>query len=364
MSAEILYIIDAAVLLMIGFVLSVVPYINPPFIQFGVRLPEEVYSNRKLVILRRIYSSASIAISAFLAAIEYFFGSVIPGYLSLIGFVLIYLILMLVIYLKIHYTVMKIKRTFKSTGTPNDIVATTLTDVDSSVNPLIFVLPWAAVAIILAVGLYLYPSLPSTFPDHFNAQGVANSFESKTLLSVLSSVLFIGVPVSALLDFLAIAVLRVGQIQDPSRPIGSKLSIKRFNRVNAYLLVFIALIVDSVIFLTSLVMWQIIPRGLVLIVALLPALSIIPAVMIVALKVGQGGWRTMARDGGSGKIVRDDDRLWKGGIIYYNPEDSSILVPKRFGYGYTLNMAHPVSWLVFVIIVLVPVAIFVFVVGV
>jgi uncharacterized membrane protein len=51
-------------------------------------------------------------------------------------------------------------------------------------------------------------------------------------------------------------------------------------------------------------------------------------------------------------IDRDDARHWKAGVFYVNPEDPAILVPKRnggpfgLGMGRTLNMAHPVSWLV------------------
>jgi uncharacterized membrane protein len=43
----------------------------------------------------------------------------------------------------------------------------------------------------------------------------------------------------------------------------------------------------------------------------------------------------------------DDDRHWKAGQFYFNREDSRILVPKRLGFGRTLNFAHQVSWLLF-----------------
>lgn len=45
---------------------------------------------------------------------------------------------------------------------------------------------------------------------------------------------------------------------------------------------------------------------------------------------------------------QDGDRHWIAGTIYFNREDPRILVPKRlgFGLGRTLNLAHPVSWLV------------------
>jgi len=55
----------------------------------------------------------------------------------------------------------------------------------------------------------------------------------------------------------------------------------------------------------------------------------------------------------------DDDRHWIAGTIYFNRADSRILVPKRlgFGLGRTLNLAHPVSWLVLAAPVFVAVAV-------
>ncbi len=47
----------------------------------------------------------------------------------------------------------------------------------------------------------------------------------------------------------------------------------------------------------------------------------------------------MARD--------DDDRYWKLGQFYVNRDDRRILVPKRIGFGRTLNFAHPLSWVLF-----------------
>jgi uncharacterized membrane protein len=40
-------------------------------------------------------------------------------------------------------------------------------------------------------------------------------------------------------------------------------------------------------------------------------------------------------------VYRDDERNWWGGVIYYNPDDPDALVPKRYGWGWTVNFAHP-----------------------
>lgn len=48
------------------------------------------------------------------------------------------------------------------------------------------------------------------------------------------------------------------------------------------------------------------------------------------------------------------DRFWKAGLFYINPDDSALMVPKRYGFGYTLNFGRPVCWLIFAAILLLP----------
>jgi uncharacterized membrane protein len=38
------------------------------------------------------------------------------------------------------------------------------------------------------------------------------------------------------------------------------------------------------------------------------------------------------------------DSRWHGGILYYNPADAAVIVPKRFGLGWTLNFARAAAW--------------------
>jgi uncharacterized membrane protein len=56
------------------------------------------------------------------------------------------------------------------------------------------------------------------------------------------------------------------------------------------------------------------------------------------------------------------DAMWRGGgLIYFNPTDAAVLVPKRYGFGWTLNFARPAAWayiaavlLVLVLVLLLP----------
>jgi uncharacterized membrane protein len=65
----------------------------------------------------------------------------------------------------------------------------------------------------------------------------------------------------------------------------------------------------------------------------------------------------------TGPVFRDDDRYWYGGLFYYNPDDPDPFVPKRFGWGWTLNFAHPMGKLFLAIMaamILLPVVLSIF----
>lgn len=48
---------------------------------------------------------------------------------------------------------------------------------------------------------------------------------------------------------------------------------------------------------------------------------------------------------------RDDDRYWYGGVFYYNPDDPDPIVPRRYGFGWTVNIGHPLGKLFIAIMV-------------
>ena len=47
----------------------------------------------------------------------------------------------------------------------------------------------------------------------------------------------------------------------------------------------------------------------------------------------------------------DDDKYWKWGLVYYNPDDNNSMVEKRVGIGTTCNMAKPIGKVLNVILI-------------
>jgi uncharacterized membrane protein len=78
------------------------------------------------------------------------------------------------------------------------------------------------------------------------------------------------------------------------------------------------------------------------------------------LRVGQAGHRLPAlpgeQDEDSGVVQRDDDRYWfVAGMIYANRGDPAVLVHRRVGAYWTLNLGHPVAWAVVAVVVVIAV---------
>lgn len=66
--------------------------------------------------------------------------------------------------------------------------------------------------------------------------------------------------------------------------------------------------------------------------------------IIVFIKIGQGGRNITTKDE-KDELYKDDDDKWILGSIYYNKNDPAWMVEKRLGMGWTVNFAHPKSWI-------------------
>jgi len=58
--------------------------------------------------------------------------------------------------------------------------------------------------------------------------------------------------------------------------------------------------------------------------------------------------RALRVDGSRGEILDDG---WKWGLIYDNPADPALWVPKRVGIGSTINLGHPWGWPMLIVVV-------------
>ena len=86
---------------------------------------------------------------------------------------------------------------------------------------------------------------------------------------------------------------------------------------------------------------------LFILVLLGAAVALSSGFVLILIWLGQGGQRGISPDARDG-ILGDatPDAGWKGGFVYYNADDPALLVERRMGIGWTLNMANRWSWLI------------------
>ncbi|HMI05206.1 MAG TPA: DUF5808 domain-containing protein [Pedobacter sp.] len=54
------------------------------------------------------------------------------------------------------------------------------------------------------------------------------------------------------------------------------------------------------------------------------------------------------------ELDRKNNNYWTWGVFYKNPNDPSIWVEKKSGFGWTVNFAHKISYFIVALIVGMP----------
>ena len=202
------------------------------------------------------------------------------------------------------------------------------------------------VVIILTAGIGLagYPLMPDLIPMHSDLAGNVTSYEPKSP-GVVAFPIVVQLFMVACFVFCHWTILRSKRSIDSQRPVTSALAYGMFARAQSIFLLVTGLLVSGLIgitFMLSALGWMSLGMAGVCIVVVVLLLL----VGSVALSVvnGQSGSRILRRLEDSTEMPSDNDAYWKLGIFYCNAEDSSIVVPERFGIGWTFNWARPATW--------------------
>lgn len=208
----------------------------------------------------------------------------------------------------------------------------------------------------LILPLMKYDQLPSQIPTHFNLQGIADNFAEKSVGSVIANS---GMTV-VLVIILALSNLSIAYSKnkiDASSPHSSAKRLYKFKKINSIMVYILAIVLSTLITFFNLNALNIISVNIADFSPLFITIFvlIIFAPLIILFKTGQGG--SNLKDSSNEEIDNtvtnvDDDDLWKLGSIYYNPNDPSLFVEKRFGVGWTLNYGNKMAIIITVLFII------------
>lgn len=221
---------------------------------------------------------------------------------------------------------------------------------------------WQLLIIVVTAGaaILFYDRIPERFPVHWNSSFEVDRYADKSWRSVLSLPL-LQLIMAPVLTFSYYSFIQSKQKLSPKNPTVSSLKSRLFRR--AWSNFFLLMAVVTQLLLSFLTFFSLFfgegPMWIFLMVIFLYLGIVLGYTISLSLKYGQAGERLQLNEEEelSEAYYEDpeDEGKWILGMFYYNPDDPSIFVEKRFGIGSTFNMARWQAWAFVVGILAVPI---------
>ena len=347
----------------VGLFLTFIPYITRHNECFAVTVPVSAQKDPRMISLKKHYV-VEMLLTTILATIS----SVIAGKLlttnqTIAGLTLLYSALVIpaiVSFVLMLHARSKVVALKKSEGWDFEQHKMTASVIEKDFpNPISLRWNLMYIPIILGtvcLGFVLYPSMPDMLPMHADFTGTVDSYTPKTFGSALGFPVALEVFMAACFIFSHWMIVHSKHAVDPSEPATSAFSYGVFARAQSIFLFIIGLLISGglgVLFILASA--GRISLGQVGFIAEIFAVLTVVGILILSAVYGQSGSRVFRKLDHNENYLSDEDRHWKLGVFYFNREDASIFLPKRFGVGWTMNFARPAVWVIIVGLIIFPI---------
>ena len=343
------------IIIFLAAIQTAIPFLTKRTIVFGVTIPEKYIKDEKIIFYKKRYAILVLLISAIaLGAYSIWAITSKPAeeLIVLAGTVIQFgiIFISMSVYFYFHGKLSQLKKSPKFAKNLKQVQITDLTmrSQDTMLPSYVYFLP-----IIITIGMMCYTIsqysiLPEQIPIHWGPNGQADAFTAKTPFSVIT------LPLILLIMQIMFLGIHIG-----TKKSGIKLSATHTNasksrqltlRKNTSWLMFLISLLLTMLF--SFLQFSTIHPNLIsdfvmFLVPIVFLIIVIVGTILFALKVGRADKQLPADI--EGDITDfDEDSYWKGGLFYFNKNDPSIFVEKRFGVGWTLNLANPLGYLILI----------------
>lgn len=215
----------------------------------------------------------------------------------------------------------------------------------------------APIALTIIAAIMLYGAMPDRLATHANIAGYIDGWSDKSWPTVLGMPLAVQLVMTAAMVAVHAVIIHSPRQLDPEHPSVSGYAYGRFARAWSVYVLAVGLALNlgfAGLVPTYANWWSLGKWGMVMMVI---ASAILIAALVLAVTFGQSGsltWQPSDEDGdeNSDSMSDDDDAEWLLGVFYFARENPAVVVPKRIGVGYTVNFAHPTTWLICAALVL------------
>lgn len=342
---------------LVGLTMALTPRLQPRGEVFSVSVPTSAWDDPRIRRLMNRYVAIVIAATVLFTVAALALCLMGNAEASLAVVVVASLALMVIGYgliLRYRAKVQGLKRACGWAAQSQQHVATIGEGVEQATRPISLAWNWlyvplvALTAAVVAVG---YGSMPDAVPMHVDVSGNVTDMAPKSPM-VAAFPVALEVFLAAVFAFCHWMVLRSKKGLEPGRPASSSWAYGMFAYAQTAFLLVMGLACTAVCGLgVALAMIGIVSMGVAVAVIIGVALLCVVGDLIVGVKYGQSGSRVFRMEA-SDTLLSDDDRFWKLGMLYCNPDDASLFLPKRSGIGWTVNWGRPAVWALVVALVL------------
>ncbi|SDC08129.1 Uncharacterized membrane protein [Pelagirhabdus alkalitolerans] len=363
-------IIFSLILLTIYIPLILLGIFMPAFTKdtllFGVVIPEDQSKSDKVRKIRRDYTTncslSVLIISIMVSGIALRYQNID---MLLVGLIIL-LITFTINYLYVHHKAKKLKRSERWTDYKKQVVVVnTSHSFDKGMGLTYYwLIPVFVLLITFITTMIHYSDLPQQIPYRFNILGDPLNYRDTGFWSVYLIPITQGV-MTGIFYGIYVMLKRAKTSIQASRP---EKSIKQ-NKIAKHYWAKYTLITNSILnlylmYIQLMILAIISPTVTANAFFHILGVSVpVLGAVIIAMKTGQSGSRIKVEENeemNAHVIDKDDDRYWKWGLIYYNRQDPTLFIEKRFGVGWTLNFGHPLGLIALLATVIIVIISFVF----
>lgn len=343
-------------IVVIGGLLAATPWLMPPTECFTITVPPSAQHDARIVNLKRLYAlcvagvsiACALGLARALTTVEN--GSPTEAQLVFLSVVITVTTLIPIVasFILMLHARSRVKALKEQEGWTAQTHRSAALIVDDFPGPL--PLAWNLLYIPLVLGMVVfallsYDRFPDQIPMNADFSGNVNNYVDKSLGSVLFPAMF-----AAFMGLVFTFTHWMSTISkkpvDPAAPATSALAYGRFARLQSLLMLIGGLTLSATVGITFyLSALQVLSLEVSAAIITVVALIWVGIVIVFSALTGQAGGRLAAQLRTTDEVAADDDEHWVLGAFYFNPQDPSLIVPKRFGIGWTINHAHPIAWL-------------------
>ncbi|EON71965.1 DUF1648 domain-containing protein [Lysinibacillus sphaericus] len=356
---------ELAIFIFLTILQAMTPYFTRKTAVFGVFIPEPFVQHHQLLKFKKQYSKwlGSLGGVFTLLQIILLFTSISEGTWIFISFILLYMMLILssLLYMVYHARTKKLKQKEDWEGHVKTVhvMDVSLRAQDETLLPIFYTVPIIITLALITYTYMHYATIPDVFATHWNAQGEIDGWTEKTWISVIElPLLLLGMQLTYLL--LGIG-MKGAKIQLSAQEKEASANRERHQRkygswylaaINLGVTILLVVLQYTTIILQNETASYFFPLFIGFMMLTFSGLLL----FIWRIRKSNERFDTI----NTNETVPGDDLYWKWGIFYINKDDPALLIQKKFGIGWTVNLGNKWSFVI-ILLTLLPILLIIFI---